>query len=221
MMTMTRTLVIMLALAALITTAAAQPLPLQKQGQCPSGYRESGNYCAPASSRAPVAIPKERGQCPSGFMQSGNYCIEMKRRWKVGQYVGSRNVSGHHGVHPAPARTSSPYWRGAYSLLPLGKKIKAAEEALKRADVALAQKLGFKLCDCTFPPQIMLWHEKEKVTKCPRTECGHTIQDFNRPLPRSSGGWMSAWAPSGHEAEDADTTHEKGHAQPYVEKQRW
>jgi hypothetical protein len=38
----------------------------------------------------------------------------------------------------------------------------------------------------------MLWHEKEKVTKCPRTECGHTIQDFNRPLPRSSGGWMSA-----------------------------
>jgi hypothetical protein len=72
------------------------------------------------------------------------------------------------------------------------QKIKAAEEALKRADVALAQKLGFKLCDCTFPPQIMLWHEKEKVTKCPRTECGHTIQDFNRPLPRSSGGWMSA-----------------------------
>jgi hypothetical protein len=62
------------------TAAAAQPLPLQKQGQCPSGYRESGGYCAPASSRAPVAIPRERGQCPSGFMQSGNYCIEMRAR---------------------------------------------------------------------------------------------------------------------------------------------
>ena len=68
-------------LVVLITTAAAaQPLPLQKQGQCPSGYRESGSYCAPASSRAPVAIPKERGQCPSGFMQSGAYCIEMRAR---------------------------------------------------------------------------------------------------------------------------------------------
>jgi hypothetical protein len=62
------------------TTAAAQPLPLQKQGPCPSGYRESGGYCAPASSRASVAIPKERGHCPAGFMQSGNYCIEMRAR---------------------------------------------------------------------------------------------------------------------------------------------
>jgi hypothetical protein len=62
------------------STATAQPLPLQKQGPCPSGYRESGGYCSPTSSRAPVAIPKERGQCPSGFMQSGNYCIEMKHR---------------------------------------------------------------------------------------------------------------------------------------------
>jgi hypothetical protein len=68
-------------LVVLITTAAAaQPLPLQKQGPCPSGYRESGAYCAPASSRTPVAIPKERGQCPSGFMQSGAYCIEMRAR---------------------------------------------------------------------------------------------------------------------------------------------
>jgi hypothetical protein len=99
--------IIMTALTTIITlvlfvsTATAQPLPLQKQGPCPSGYRESGGYCSPTSSRAPVAIPKERGQCPSGFMQSGNYCIEMKRRWKAGQYVRSRrNISGHRGVHP-------------------------------------------------------------------------------------------------------------------------
>jgi hypothetical protein len=74
-------------------------------------------------------------------------------------------------------------------LLPVRKraeaeqKIAAAEDALKRADVALAQKLGFQLCRCTYPPQIMLWHEQEKVTKCPRKECGRTIKDFNRPLP--------------------------------------
>jgi hypothetical protein len=62
------------------------------------------------------------------------------------------------------------------------QNIRAAEDALKRADVALAQKLGFELCQCTYPPQIMLWREQAKVTKCPRPECGRTIQDFNRPL---------------------------------------
>jgi hypothetical protein len=66
-------------LAALALPAVAQPLPQPKVGQCPSGYRESGGYCAPMSERAPVAIPKT-GQCPSGFTQSGAYCIEMRRR---------------------------------------------------------------------------------------------------------------------------------------------
>jgi hypothetical protein len=81
--------------------------------------------------------------------------------------------------------------RAGVGLLPAKKraeaeqKIAAAEAALKRADAALAQKLGFQLCRCTYPPQIMLWHEQEKVTKCPRTECGRTIQDFNRPLSYS------------------------------------
>lgn len=45
--------------------AAAEPLPQPKIGQCPSGYRESGGYCAPTSGSAPDAIQK-RGQCPSG-----------------------------------------------------------------------------------------------------------------------------------------------------------
>jgi hypothetical protein len=45
---------------------------------CPSGYRESGGFCAPTSDRSAVAVPK-RGQCPSGFAQSGNYCLQMRR----------------------------------------------------------------------------------------------------------------------------------------------
>jgi len=50
-------------------------------------------------------------------------------------------------------------------------------------DVALAQKFGFQLCQCTYPPQIMLWHEQAKVTKCPRPECGRAIQeDLTMPL---------------------------------------
>jgi hypothetical protein len=58
-----------------IAVLLAQP----KVGQCPSGYRESGGYCAPTSDRAPASVPKT-GQCPSGWTQSGNYCLEMRRR---------------------------------------------------------------------------------------------------------------------------------------------
>jgi hypothetical protein len=57
-----RTIAIAMAIAPAV--AAAQPLPQPKVGQCPSGYRESGGYCAPTSNRAPNAVPK-RGAPPS------------------------------------------------------------------------------------------------------------------------------------------------------------
>lgn len=52
---------------------ALQPQPMLKQGSCPSGYSQSGNYCTPGSS-ARYALPKV-GSCPSGYSQSGNYCL--------------------------------------------------------------------------------------------------------------------------------------------------
>ena len=52
---------------------ALQPQPLVKQGSCPSGYSQSGNYCNP-SSRARFAV-KKIGSCPSGYSQSGDYCL--------------------------------------------------------------------------------------------------------------------------------------------------
>lgn len=42
----------------LIGHVRAEPIPVPKTGQCPSGYRESGGCCAPTSDKAPVAIPK-------------------------------------------------------------------------------------------------------------------------------------------------------------------
>ena len=68
-----------LALLALITSAIAQPLPQPKVGQCPSGYMQSGNYCAPMNDKSKPAVPKV-GQCPSGWMQSGGACQDMRRR---------------------------------------------------------------------------------------------------------------------------------------------
>lgn len=56
-----------------LSAHALQPQPLIKQGSCPSGYSQSGNYCVPGSS-ARFALPKS-GSCPSGYSQSGNYCL--------------------------------------------------------------------------------------------------------------------------------------------------
>ena len=67
--------ILVFALAAAAPAHAAQPWP--KTGVCPSGYRESGGYCAPMSRDAPAAAPKT-GQCPSGWAQSGDYCREMR-----------------------------------------------------------------------------------------------------------------------------------------------
>ena len=50
-------------------------MPIEKNGPCPSGYRQSGNYCVANDSNPKTVIPKT-GSCPSGYRQSGNYCIE-------------------------------------------------------------------------------------------------------------------------------------------------
>jgi hypothetical protein len=76
---MIRIFIITAAVAATTLFAGAQPTPQPKIGPCPSGYTESGGYCAPTSDRAPAAIPKH-GQCPGGWVQSGAYCIDTKRR---------------------------------------------------------------------------------------------------------------------------------------------
>jgi hypothetical protein len=54
-------------------------LPVLKTGACPSGYFQSGGYCAPMSDKSPTAIPKV-GSCPSGWRQSGAYCVENQPR---------------------------------------------------------------------------------------------------------------------------------------------
>lgn len=64
-------------LAAAGTAWALQPQPLVKQGSCPSGYSQSGDYCLASGSNARLAVPKV-GSCPSGFSQSGDYCLSSR-----------------------------------------------------------------------------------------------------------------------------------------------
>lgn len=63
--------------------------------------------------------------------------------------------------------------------LPIGKnkenvekEIAIAERQLEVAESEIAQKLGYPICHCKFPPEIMLCHDKGLVYKCPN--CDHT-----------------------------------------------
>jgi hypothetical protein len=51
---MTRTILILAAAILLLVAVAGQPMPQAKVGQCPSGYRGSGGYCASMSDRGPL-----------------------------------------------------------------------------------------------------------------------------------------------------------------------
>lgn len=79
--------------------------------------------------------------------------------------------------------------KGALSLMPkdaqrdeIERKLVAAEDALRRSDAQLAKELGYQLCKCTFPPQIMLWKQLQSRFACPNPECGRTF-DPNPPPP--------------------------------------
>lgn len=66
--------------------------------------------------------------------------------------------------------------KGVQGILPKDKadkaeaEIKKAEAALKNGQAELAKKLGFRLCRCEFPPQIMLWKADIRKNVCPA--CG-------------------------------------------------
>lgn len=72
-------------------------------------------------------------------------------------------------------------FRSARELLPTGtdkreqldEKIETAEMALRKANAELAKSLGYKQCQCTFPPQTMLWREDTQAYVCPNPSCGH------------------------------------------------
>lgn len=52
----------------------------------------------------------------------------------------------------------------------LEQEIAKAERLLKASEAAAAKAMGYRLCRCTFPPQIMLWKKTEKVHVCPECE---------------------------------------------------
>jgi hypothetical protein len=96
------------------------------------------------------------------------------------------------------AKTALEVIKGAATLLPKSSKseevreqIERAEKALKTSEGAAAKDLGYKICQCTFPPQIMLWKETERAHICPNSTCGRKVTKSG-PVIRVSrrSSWM-------------------------------
>lgn len=88
--------------------------------------------------------------------------------------------------------------KAAYAALPSGAqrdkieaKVRTAEDMLNRSDAKLARDLGYRLCQCTFPPQIMLWREPDKAWVCRNEACGAKIE-LTRAPDDDEDDWIKA-----------------------------
>lgn len=67
------------------------------------------------------------------------------------------------------------------------EKLKEAEGALALANAQLAQSLNYQLCQCSFPPSIMLWRHGERAFVCDacgyRNEIGPEEQEYVSGVP--------------------------------------
>lgn len=66
--------------AAMAQASQAWPLPYLKQGQCSSGYVQSGSYCVPKSGGTvrPAVSRPAGASCPAGWAQSGGACERVR-----------------------------------------------------------------------------------------------------------------------------------------------
>jgi hypothetical protein len=69
--------------------------------------------------------------------------------------------------------------RSAWTLLPkvaekdrIARKLEEAELALELSNAKLAKELGFRLCQCRFPPLPMLWDNGRRAFVCQNLACG-------------------------------------------------
>lgn len=83
--------------------------------------------------------------------------------------------------------------KGVKDLMPNGEKKKAAEKAIEQAESQLkiagaqaANELGFPICKCAFPPNVMLSKDGGKNYKCPACGYGFATGPIAMSIGRSS-----------------------------------
>jgi hypothetical protein len=97
------------------------------------------------------------------------------------------------------AKATIDIFKGIKDLLPKGEtrakaeaQIADAETQLQTTEAELAKGLGFRLCRCTFPPQIMLWNKDQRASFCPK--CGDRHPPKQNP-PQNPGGFRQGGGP--------------------------
>ena len=70
----------------------------------------------------------------------------------------------------AVERLKSSYRKRARRREKIEARVKTAEDILR--DAQFAEQIGVHLCDCTWPPRIMLWDQQKQAHVCPNPDCG-------------------------------------------------
>ena len=70
------------------------------------------------------------------------------------------------------------------------RRLDEAERAVQLGEAQIAQALGYHLCKCTFPPQIMLskgYQQYQEKFECPK--CGHYWPGPPMPSRKMQSDW--------------------------------
>ena len=77
----------------------------------------------------------------------------------------------------------------------LSKSLEAAERASQIAEAQVAKALGYRLCQCTFPPQIMLVTARDQYgresVKCSRCNYEDRPAPLQTTIQRDPDDWMT------------------------------
>jgi hypothetical protein len=97
------------------------------------------------------------------------------------------------------AKTALDIIKGVRSELPKGpeaeraqQQIEKAESALETSKAEIAKSLGYKLCKCRFPPQVMLWSAAERTNICPACGDRNPPPVETRQMPDYEPDWIRA-----------------------------
>jgi hypothetical protein len=93
------------------------------------------------------------------------------------------------------AKSALDIIKGIRSELPKGPEADKAQQQIANAELALetskaelAKSLGFRLCQCSFPPPIMLLRASERAHFCPK--CDNRFPPLQRPTDDEEDDWI-------------------------------
>ena len=75
------------------------------------------------------------------------------------------------------------------------QKIEEAERAIQLGHAAMGQSLGFQICHCTWPPQVMASTQYSKETRVEQFTCPNCGKTLSLPGRQTPGSAVTAFDP--------------------------